>query len=221
MTCSQCEGIEREFDSKMARKELRRYRRKGVRKATRLLLDALLQDSPEGKTLLDIGGGVGMIPFELLAAGVTRATAVDASSAYLQTASEEAAVRDLSSRVSYIHGNFIEVAPKVEVADVVTLDRVICCYPDMDALVDASASKALRHYGLVYPRDTSWMRIVPACINQIMRLRRSPMRFFLHPTGRVDAAVRRHGFVLQSRRMTPMWQMVLYRRSVHQHEVPV
>ena len=45
------------------------------------------------------------------------------------------------------------MSDEIEAADVVTLDRVICCYPDMEALVGRSAERALRLYGLVHPRD--------------------------------------------------------------------
>ena len=212
MSCAQCEGIEREFDTKTARKDLRKYHRRGPRKATRWLIDTIRQEAPDGKTLLDIGGGVGVIPFELLKAGLKSAVSVDASTSYLQIAREEAVRRDLSHRVDYVHGDFIDVAPRIEPADIVTLDRVICCYPDMDALVGNSASKAREYYALIFPRDDVWMRTMRAGINLFMRIRRSPMRFFLHPSQRVDGAVRRHGFDLQMRRMTPMWQLAFYRR---------
>ena len=45
----------------------------------------------------------------------------------------------------------MEVAARVPSADVVVLDKVICCYPDMPALVQASAAKARRLYAIVVP----------------------------------------------------------------------
>ena len=42
-----------------------------------------------GATLLDIGGGVGAIRHELLAAGATSVTSVDASGPYLDAARSE------------------------------------------------------------------------------------------------------------------------------------
>ncbi len=38
-------------------------------------------------------------------------------------------------------------------ADIVTLDRVGCCYLAVDELVTASAAHARRLYGLVLPRE--------------------------------------------------------------------
>ena len=115
-----------------------------------------------GATLLDIGGGVGVAQLDLLSAGLRSATDVDASSAYLDVAREEAQRRGYSERVSYRHGDLVALAPEIEPADIVTLDRVICCYHDMPALVRASAAKARRLYGLVYPHDAWWTRCYSA-----------------------------------------------------------
>lgn len=216
MSCRQCAGIEQEFDYKTARRDLRKYHRSGPRKTTRILIDAVRKGS-DGKTLLDIGGGVGVIQFELLDAGVHQATGVDAASAYLQVAREEAERRGVADRVAHHYGDIVEVAPQVDPADIVTLDRVICCYPDLDALIDATATRARTWYALVYPRDDRWMEPLRAAINLVFRFRRSPMRFFLHPAERVDAAVRRHELTLKMYRKTLLWQVAVYGRE----EVPI
>lgn len=35
----------------------------------------------------------------------------------------------------FVHGDFVEIARDVPAADIVALDRVIRCYPDMEAMV--------------------------------------------------------------------------------------
>jgi hypothetical protein len=67
MTCSQCQGIEDLFSEEYVAGELKRYRRRGPDKTTRILIEALKKDGVEGETLLDIGGGLGAIQHELLA----------------------------------------------------------------------------------------------------------------------------------------------------------
>jgi predicted TPR repeat methyltransferase len=213
MSCSQCEGTELQFDAATARRELKQYQRRGPRKTTRVLVDALRQEGVAGRTLLDIGGGVGAIQFELLEAGVRHATGVDAASAYVHVVREEAARRGYAGRVEALYGDFVEVAPRIEAADIVTLDRVVCCYPDVEALVDASASRARMWYALVYPRDARWMTPVRTTVNFFLRVRRIPMQFFVHASDTVDAAIRRHGFTLQMHRRTPLWQVAVYRRQ--------
>ncbi|HEV2130216.1 MAG TPA: methyltransferase domain-containing protein [Longimicrobiaceae bacterium] len=210
--CGHCAGIEKQFNAKTASSDLRRYRRKGPLKSTRLLLDALRRESVGGMTLLDIGGGIGAIHHELLASGAESATHVDASPAYLAAAREEARRRGHESRVTFRHGDFVELAPELPPVDIVTLDRVICCYPDMERLVGLSAARARRLYGLVYPRDRWWLRSVFPLSNLYFRLRRCPFRVYNHPVEDVDAVVREQGLEPRFRGTTPLWQVVVYAR---------
>lgn len=213
MQCSQCAGIEEEFNEVVARRELVRYRRRGVGGTTRLLIDALKDAGLAGQTLLDIGGGAGIIQHELVAAGVDRVTSVDASSAYLQVQQDEAARRGYAARAEYLSGDFVAVASQVPAADLVTLDRVICCYHDMPALVGASASRARRFYGIVIPRDTWWNALAFRVLNFVMRLRRTPFRTFLHPIDAIDAAVRKEGLRRRAYlRDTLVWRVAVYAR---------
>ena len=212
MSCCQCQGLERLFDKKTATKELKVYRKKGPSKTTRILIDALKAEGVEGWTLLDIGGGIGAIQHELLQAGVNQAVNVDASTAYVEAARSEAERQGFADRVRYHHGNFIDLAPEIEPVDIVTLDRVICCYPDMPALVRLSSDRAGRLYGLVYPRDTWWMKIGLKIINFGAWLMRQDFRFFVHPSEAVEAILRRNDMEPHFYRKTFLWQIVVYAR---------
>jgi predicted RNA methylase len=86
LNCCQVQAIDREFGRRTAERDLRRYRRRGPRKTTRLLIEALVKEGVAGRTLLDIGGGVGAIQHVLLAAGAEQVEAVEASQAYLEAA---------------------------------------------------------------------------------------------------------------------------------------
>lgn len=213
MSCCQCQGIETYFNQKVARKDLKRYREKGPDKTTRMLIDALKAEGIEGMTLLDIGGGVGVIQHELLTTGMSRAINVEASKAYIEAAKEEAERQGHADRVSHHRGNFVELAPVIPVADVVTLDRVICCYHDMEALVELSSARAGRLYGVVYPRDTWWIKIQNAIENFVYWIRRNPFRVFVHPTKAVDAVVRGNSLEQRFYRKVGRWQVVIYARS--------
>jgi magnesium-protoporphyrin O-methyltransferase len=210
MNCCQCQGIEEHFDEKAVSRELSLYRTKGPDKTTRMLIDALKAKSIQGFSLLDIGGGVGAIQHELLEAGAQNATDVDASQAYLNAAKEEAQRRGLAERVSFQHGNFVDIAAHIPPADMVTLDRVICCYPDMEALVSLSAARARKLYGLVYPRDVWWVKIGLTVLNFLFRLQKNPFRTFVHPSQAVEAIVNNNGFKQCFYRRTLAWQVVVY-----------
>ena len=210
MNCCQCQGIEEIFSQQSVSKELSRYHLKGPDKTTRLLTEAIKEEGVDGLTLLDIGGGVGAVQYELLAAGVQEVTSVDASTAYITEAQAEAQRRGLTERVSYYHGDFVDLAGDIPPADIVTLDRVICCYPDMEKLVGLSAGRARKVYGLVYPRDAWWIRSALAVGNFYFWLRRSAYRGFVHPTRAVESLLDNLGFKRKFHRQTMIWQVVVY-----------
>jgi 2-polyprenyl-3-methyl-5-hydroxy-6-metoxy-1,4-benzoquinol methylase len=209
-----CQGVDEIFGERTAEHDLRRYRKRGVKRSTRVLLDALRREGIEGATLLDIGGGIGAIQQELIAAGAGRATAVEASAAYLRAARDEAERRGTADRVRYQEGDFAAIADRVEPADVVTLDRVICCYPDMESLVGRSADHARRAYGLVFPRDRWWVRLGFRAANAGMWAARRAFRAHIHRTSAVDAVARSRGLTPKlRRRVGPVWQVAVYVRE--------
>jgi magnesium-protoporphyrin O-methyltransferase len=213
MVCDQCRDIEQIFNEKDARKQLRKYLKKGASKSTRLLVSALEQEGVEGDNLLDIGGGIGAIQQELFKAGVTRAWNVDAASGYVQVSREEAKRGGFTDRVGYTHGNFVELASQVEEADIVALDRVICCFPDMKSLVALSAEKARKLYGLVFPKDTWWLKLGVFILNPLFRIfSRTSFESFVHPTDEVDSLLRSKGLQQRYYRTSGMWQIMVYAR---------
>lgn len=213
MTCDQClSGGANVFGKREADRSLKRYQKKGPGKTTRLLLEALAAEGVAGMTLLDIGGGIGAIALELFKRGATIATEVDASPAYLTVAKAEATRQGVGERISTREGDFVALANETPTADIVTLDRVICCYPDMVALVGQSAAKATRLYGVVYPRDLWWIRALRNVGNASLHLFRLPFTLFIHPTTQVNGAIRAAGLVERYHRDVGYWQVVVYAR---------
>ena len=212
MSCPDCIGGANVFGDRAARSDIKSYQKKGPAKNTRILLDALRSAGVEGLTLLDIGGGVGAISMELLKSGVSSATQIDASPAYVSTATAEAAREGVSDRFAARQGDFVALAPETPAAGVVTLDRVICCYPDMRALVSQSAARATKLYGAIYPRDVWWTRPASAMMNALLRLFRVPLRNYNHPTAMVDAAIREQGLTPRFQHDAFYWQVVVYER---------
>jgi len=208
--CADCYDVM--FDVRMARKDLKHFRKDGPDPTTRALIDALVSAGVKDATVLDVGGGVGAIQHALLEQGAASTIDVDASAEYLRAAREEGERRGTAGRMSFVHGDFITVAPDIEPMDVVTLDKVICCYPDMETLVAASASRAKRLYGAVFPRDRWSTKIGIAAINAFMRVMRRGFRVYLHPVAAIDAALRRQGLSPRAERQTFVWRVVVYAR---------
>lgn len=212
MTCPHCRGADEVFDPGVARDDLNAYQRSGPSRQTRALLEAIRTLSQNPATLLDIGGGIGAIQHDLLRAGVQTAVQVDASQAYLNASQSEAARQGHAERVTYLHGDFVALAEQVAAADVVTLDRVICCYPDVAALVKLSSERAARVYGVVLPRDGWWMRLGGRLVNLVLWLQRNPFRIFVHPTAEVDRIAQENGLERRFYRRMGLWQVIVYAR---------
>ncbi len=213
VSCAQCIGIEEVFDEKGTAAELARYRKRGPRKTSQLLIESIVAHGVAGHTVLDIGGGPGAVHFGLLSAGAREAVDVDASAGFLKTAAEEAGRRGMDGRIRHLYGNFVDLAPQVAPADIVTLDRVICCYDDARSLLEASATKARRILGLVYPRDTWWVKLAEGMLNLTLAARRTRFRTFIHPSSLVEEVAKSHGFHKRLQRNRGIWQVVVYTKA--------
>jgi tRNA1(Val) A37 N6-methylase TrmN6 len=213
MASCHCEATNRHFTPARAQDELTHYRRRGPTGTARLILQCLGEMELSVETLLDVGAGVGVLHHELLKARVQRAVHVEAAAAYVEAAREESVRRGHSPRLQFIHGDLVELATTLPMADLVTLDRVVCCYPDLDALVQQSAAKARRYYALSFPLDRWYMRAHTWWQNDRRRRAGNVFRTFVHPAGRIRGLIQASGFdVLHSRR-TLAWQVLVCSRG--------
>ena len=135
ITCEHCCGADKIFDEKSARKQLKRYLKRGPRKTTRKLIESILSTMNGASSLLEVGGGIGCVQVELLRNGIERVTNVDASSGYHIVAKELAEKEGFIGKISYHEGDFMDHVKSLEKHDVVVMDKVICCYPHMDDLL--------------------------------------------------------------------------------------
>jgi hypothetical protein len=207
-------GCTNVFSSREAENDLKRYRKNGPDSSTKALIDAIVAEGVEGATLLDIGAGIGAIQLGLLAAGAARAESVDATEAYVEAARDEAVRRGVGDRVAGRVGDFAQLAGDIAPADFVTLDKVVCCYGDMPALVARAADRARRAIGLVYPRETWWNRVAARGIAVRGWITRDPTRWHLHAVAEIDAVLARAGFERHDVRRELIWQIALYRRRI-------
>jgi magnesium-protoporphyrin O-methyltransferase len=206
-----CRG--NEFGEGEVRRDVESYRKSGPGRTTRWLIEGLEAGGVAGMTILDIGAGVGAVHQQLLADGAASAVDIDGSPAFVEAARVEARRRGTEDRVRHEVGDFVELAPAIEDSDIVVLDRVICCYPDMPALVRLSVARARRRYGLVYPRDAWWIRSGARILNGVARLARRRTRAHVHRTVDVEAIVRDAGLVARFRRNNVFWQVAVFERG--------
>ena len=201
------------FDARRADDRLREYRRNGPNGWTRRLIDGLSTgDGVDGLTVLDIGAGVGAVHHALLEAGAASAVDVDASGPYIDASRTEAERRGLADRVTYVKGDAVARAPELAEADLVALDRVVCCYPHMEALVRVAAARTRRRLGLVLPRDDAWIRAGVEVSNRWSALRGNPFRVHVHRTTDVLEVALAGGLVPVERHRGRIWQTMILER---------
>lgn len=212
--CCSPKGYRWIFSEKNARSDAQSYRSKGLDPTSLRIVDYLKQRGVEGRTLLEVGGGVGAIQIELLKAGVTRAISVELTPTYEQVALELLREAGLEGRVERKVTDFAQSAGEFAVADIVIMNRVICCYPDMPVLAGAAADHTGEVLVMSFPKQTWWTRALLALGNLALRITRRQFQVFIHPPAQILAEAERHG--LHKALDTPgrFWEVAAAQRAV-------
>lgn len=208
--CSSSCAAAAQFDPKVAERDLQRYQRQGPDLSTRILLSELRRWPLEGLHLLDVGAGIGVIAVEL--AGLAGVTLADASPAYLEAA------RHLASRAAprpaqFLLGDFAATAASLPNAAIVTLDRFVCCYPNVEALLRGAAARARGMVAFTYHPDRWYLHAAVALENSWYRLNQNPFRAFVHSPEGMAAVLESAGFVRAARQATLQRALDVYRRA--------
>ncbi len=118
-------NLSEQFGKGYSSAQLSGYRKNGLGQRALALIEFLQERGLEGKSVLDIGCGIGALHMELLLAGAERATGVDASPTNIAAALELADEIGVADRVEERQGDFVDLQGSVPQADIVTLDRAI------------------------------------------------------------------------------------------------
>jgi len=196
----------------MARSEARRYRRRGLDATSRRIVEFVTAQGVEGRTVLEVGGGIGAIQIELLKAGAARARSVELTPTYEEVATGLLREHGLEGKVERSVLDFAMGADAVEPADIVIMNRVVCCYPDMPLLTGTGADHARELFVLSYPRRSWWIRLALGFANLMLWLTRRQFKVFVHPPARILATSEDHGLrtVLNERGL--LWTVAALRR---------
>jgi SAM-dependent methyltransferase len=189
-------------------------------KVTVYLLDALDRAGLRDRSVLDLGCGIGDLAIETVRHGAASARGYDLSPKAIEQARRLAAERGVGERTEFEVGDAATL--DLPNADVVVLNRVFCCYPDVKALLERSLAAAGSVYGFTIPRSKGLAgvlgRLLVAVSNAWYRLRRTKyagFRTFIHDIDRIDERVRAEGFVpirRETRRV--VWDLAVYAKPV-------
>lgn len=207
-----CAASAAHFDDRRARRDRTRYERHGPDSTTRLLLEELRPVTSAGDSLLDVGGGIGVLGLELDRPGLREVILVEAAASYLAVARELRTQAGVPTPFRAVVGDFTAIEPP-PTADIVTLDRVVCCYPDFVALLRAAATSAGRVLALSFPQDRWYVRLVFWLENLARRLTANSFRTFVHAPEEMAALLVAAGWQCRGRRSTLAWCVERWHRG--------
>src|SRR5712692_10204889 len=210
----QTKGIAETFDD-LAHERCCKYKSNGLTDSSQVLLDFISNKGLVGKTVLEIGCGTGFFSLEILRHGASSCLGVDLSSAAINEANEFAKESGLQDRVRFDVADAASI--RQPASDVVIMDKVLCCYPDADALLKTASDSSRELLGFVVPRDEGLMKpamkIGTAMINLVEKLRKSDFRLYLHPLRSIDRLLSESGFQQMSKAKSRFWLVFLYKRN--------
>ena len=187
------------FDDRAANNAARARKRGFAAPITGRILGELERQGLQGRTVLDVGCGTGDLALGTLARGADWATGVDLGPGVIEQARTLAAERGLGDRAAFSVGDGAIVT--LGRHDVVALNRVLCCYPRVDALLDNTLAAAGDVYAYTAPVHAGVAgrvnRIWIAVVNRWFRLRAKKFRgfqAFVHDLDAVDRTIAGAGF---------------------------
>jgi hypothetical protein len=206
-------GYERFFGPRLARRDARRYRKRGLDDTAQRLVDELASRGL-GASALEVGGGVGAIELELLKKGVERATIVELSHGYDEEGAALAREAQVDERIERRHGDFVDQEALVDPADVVVMHKVVCCYPDPEKLVGAAARHSQRLLALSFPRDDAWWLRLAVRVGNVWFRLIGGIETFLHEPTRVVAIAESAGLkAVLHERSGRIWRVAVFERA--------
>ena len=173
----------------------------------------LVSRGVEGADVLDVGGGVGAIQLELLKAGAAKTVSIELSSGYEEAAQRLAEEEGFKDQITRRVGDFVEHQHEFEPADIVVMNRVVCCYPWMERMMGAAVNKTGKYLALTFPREKWWMRFGVRLVNRLVGLRRCDFRAFIHPVADIESVATGAGFVVRHRDNNLAWHALVLERA--------
>ena len=187
-------------------------------KVTASLLDAITDAGVDGRTVLDVGCGIGDLAIEAVARGAVSGVGFDLSPKAIDRARELAESRGVGDRTTFRVGDGAKL--DLPPSDIVVINRVVCCYPDTHNLLERTLGAATSVFAITAPVSsgmTGWLnRFWNKALNVGYRLRPSRysgFRTFVHDLDRIDERIRADGFrPVRHEHRRVVWDLAVYAR---------
>jgi SAM-dependent methyltransferase len=179
------------------------------------LLSALLASVPTGHTVLELGCGPGAMLTEMLLAGAVHGTGVDLSAKALGEARSRLEDAGVADRATLTVGDGARIP--LATHEWVVLDKVICCYPDADALLKNSIGAARDLYAFAVPSSYGWRGILAkigfGLENLALSALRRPCPGYVHDVRMIEGRLREAGFRPSYRGTSHTWHIAVFERA--------
>jgi magnesium-protoporphyrin O-methyltransferase len=212
MSCCSADGADK-FFSKQAKRYAKKFRKKGLDKASQHIVEGLIKLGVDSKSLLEIGCGVGGLHLTLLKQGAASAQGVEVSKGMLGAAKTIASEMGLAEKVTYHCGDFVELNGDISQADIVVMDKVICCTTDPVRLIQKSAVYTKSVLAVSYPRKSLLAKVVFAVPSKLGELLRWSFRPYYHHPTLIEKIIEGFGFSDVFSSTTIIWQIRIYQKQ--------
>jgi SAM-dependent methyltransferase len=205
--------IVKEFD-KDACEFCERYKKKGLSRSSKLLLDFILDEDAKSKTVVDLGCGAGAFSVELLKKEAASAIGIDLSPKMVEAANELALANEFERKAKFQVGN--AATADIPYSDIVIMDKVLCCYSDWRPLLRNAIGAGRTMVGFIVPRDegiAKWCFRLGVRLVNFFQKRRGSLLLYLHPLDIVDKTLRDSGFSLRKKQGSRLWLVFLYSKA--------
>jgi SAM-dependent methyltransferase len=212
--CPAAGTIEQHFDRKTACR-LAAGEVPGLVSVSERLKEALLRLGPSGNSILELGCGRGALLLQLVQAGASPVTGVDLSGASIEQArrSFTAAGAMDAANLSVADAARVQLEPH----EWVVLDRVMCCYPDIDALLRNSIPAARRVYAFTVPESRGWRGLLSRAEEWLENIwnnvRGCPCPGYVHDIAAIERALQAAGFRRTYFGRVRLWHIGVFARE--------
>jgi 2-polyprenyl-3-methyl-5-hydroxy-6-metoxy-1,4-benzoquinol methylase len=191
----------------------KRFRTGGLEPVQKYLLEGIRKQPTRGSTVLDIGCGVGSLHLTLLKEGAEQAIGVDMSEGMLREAKRFAETSGVAGRVHYVVGDFVQLSSSIPAGDITVLDKVVCCYENVQGLINAATAKTKSTFALSHPKENFLMKMLFKGHLTLAKMFRWSFHPFWHNWDEMASLIQARGFRLMYENSTISWHVLVYTRT--------
>lgn len=177
------------------------------------ILDLMRDTALRRPSVLDLGCGTAALGVALLEMGAPRLTGIDLSPTSIDLARQRVEAAGFGQVSRFEVGNAAET--DAEPHDWVILDRVICCYADVERLVDRAINLGRERIAVSVPESRGWRGLVnrPLWLAEFAWDRlHGGCRGYVHDLRRIERRLAAAGFLPANSDRIGLWHIGVYDR---------